>query len=222
LIDETQALVAAGIRVIRPEAPWHGRRLPAGAFGGEKIIGWAPTGALDAFFGAMREWAVLADYAKRTSTGPFLIGGTSLGALFAQFAADVAHDWPDRLKPEAMLLITHTGHVSDAMLGGSLIDLVGDTSQIEAKGWTPATLAPFMRLVDPERPPVMPASRIVSVQGRRDTITPFAGGEALIQRWGLPSGNVFMSDHGHFTIPMHLKRDRSAITRFVEIVRAIA
>ena len=221
LIDETQALVAAGIRVIRPEAPWHGRRVSPGNFGGERIIGQVPTGALDGFLGAMREWAVLADYAKSTSGGPLLIGGTSLGALFAQLAADCAHDWPDAIKPQAMLLITHTGHMSDAMLGGALTDLVGQASQIEAAGWTPAAVTPYLRLIDPERPPVMAASRIVSVQGSRDAVTPFPGGEALVKRWALPAANMFVSDQGHFTVPMGLKRNRAPVERFIEIARAL-
>ncbi len=34
LIDEVADLRHAGIRVVRPEAPWHGRRVPPGRFGG--------------------------------------------------------------------------------------------------------------------------------------------------------------------------------------------
>jgi hypothetical protein len=222
LIDETQTLVAAGIRVIRPEAPWHGRRVPAGAFAGERILGRVPVGALDAFFGAMREWTVLADFARRTSSGPLLMGGTSLGALFAQLAADCAHDWPDRLKPEAMLLITHTGHMADAMMGGALVEIAGGFERIEAAGWTPPLIARLMHLIDPERPPVMAPSRIVSVQGNRDRVTPFAGGEALVKRWGVPTSNVFVSNHGHFSIPASLKRNRAPVERFIEIVRSIS
>jgi pimeloyl-ACP methyl ester carboxylesterase len=221
LIDETRALVAAGIRVIRPEAPWHGRRTPPGSFAGERILGRVPLGALDAFFGAMREWAVLADYARRTSSGPLLIGGTSLGALFAQLASDCAHDWPDRLKPEAMLLITHTGDVAAAMMGGALAEIVGSFDPVAAAGWTPALMSRLMHVIDPVRPPVMAPSRIVSVQGRRDRVTPFGGGEALVKRWGVPSANLFVSEHGHFSIPASLKRNRTSVERFIEIVHSI-
>ena len=35
LVDEVVAMVKMGIRVVRPEAPWHGRRVPDGMYGGE-------------------------------------------------------------------------------------------------------------------------------------------------------------------------------------------
>jgi hypothetical protein len=69
LIDEADTLCKAGFRVIRPEAPWHGRRAPAGYFGGERLIATYPAGLLDAVLGALPEWAVLADWSRKTSRG---------------------------------------------------------------------------------------------------------------------------------------------------------
>ena len=54
LVDEIEALVAMGIRVVRPEAPWHGRRAPDGRYGGEMFIASAPRGALDHFTAPQR------------------------------------------------------------------------------------------------------------------------------------------------------------------------
>lgn len=61
LIDEAVTLCRLGIRVIRPEAPLHGRRRPEGYYGGERMIAAFPAGSLDLFTGAVREWSVLAD-----------------------------------------------------------------------------------------------------------------------------------------------------------------
>lgn len=221
LIDETQALLAQGIRVIRPEAPWHGRRAPLGYFGGERAIGTFPSGMLDLFVAAIREWAVLADWARNTSSGPLAVGGTSLGALTAQLCASVAHDWPERLRPEALYLMTHSGTMSEAMVTGAVSTLFADPAAVLARGWAPATMRRQMSIIDPVHPPVMPPSRIVSVLGTRDVITPFDGGETLVWRWAIPDGNMFVSKHGHFTIPMSLVRDPSPTRRFGEILNSL-
>lgn len=221
LIDETQALLAQGIRVIRPEAPWHGRRTPLGYFGGERAIGTFPSGMLDLFVAAICEWAVIADWARRTSSGPLAVGGTSLGALTAQLCASVAHTWPQRLQPQALYLMTHSGAMADAMLTGAVSTLFADPAAALAKGWTAAGVRRQMSLIDPVRPPVMPPARIVSVLGSRDVITPFDGGETLVWRWGVPEANVFISKRGHFTIPMSLARDPAPTRRFGEILRTL-
>ena len=42
LIDEIAGLTEQGIRVVGPEAPWHGRRVLPGHFGGEQLLSTAP------------------------------------------------------------------------------------------------------------------------------------------------------------------------------------
>ena len=98
LLDEVATLVAHGVRVIRPEAPWHGYRTPRGYYGGERLIEVFPSAPIDAFSAALQEWAVLADWAQQTSTGPLAFGGTSLGALMAQRAADESRHWPGQAR----------------------------------------------------------------------------------------------------------------------------
>jgi pimeloyl-ACP methyl ester carboxylesterase len=221
LIDETQALVARGIRVIRPEAPWHGRRSPAGYYGGERAIGAFPLGMVDLMVAAVQEWSVLIDWARRTSTGPVGIAGTSLGALTAQLAASVAHDWPDHLKPEALYLITHSGSMSEGMLTGATASLFASPVHAAKKGWTLDLARRHLSMIDPVRPPVMPPARVVSVLGNRDVITPFQGGETLVWRWNVPSENIFVSDNGHFTIPMRLIRMTEPTERFASILKSL-
>lgn len=221
LVDETDELVARGMRVIRPEAPWHGRRAKAGMFGGEPIIAEFPFGALDAFTGALQEWAVIADWAQRTSSGPILMGGTSLGAQMAQLVAGHARSWPEKLRPQALLLITHCGSMQEAVLHGAIPEIFGTLDDLTNKGWTPETMAPYLRLLDPSPEAPLDASRIVSVLGRYDRVTPFPSGEALVQRWQLPAENLFILDRGHFSVPMTLIRNSKPLQRFTEIVAAL-
>jgi pimeloyl-ACP methyl ester carboxylesterase len=219
LVDEADALTAAGFRVIRPEAPFHGRRRPPGSYGGERLIGTFPTGALDAFTGALREWAVIADWARATSKGRLAFGGTSLGALTAQLAADRAGDWPERLRPEGLFLITHNGSMHETILHGELTNLFAGTEAAQALGWTEELIDGYFGLLDPKRPPVVPPERIVSILGKRDTVTPFASGEPLVASWKLPPENVFVLDRGHFSVPMTLIRNGAPVQRFVEAMR---
>ena len=218
LVDEVDELVRGGVRVIRPEAPWHGRRTPLGYFGGERMISAFPMGLIDAMSGAVREWSVLANWARATSQGPLGFGGTSLGALTAQLAADRSHDWPQALRPEALFLITHCGHVGDAVLDGALTQLWGGPEVAEVKGWTEALARPALAILDPARKPVMSARRIVSVLGRRDVVTPFGGGRDLVERWCVPAENTFLLDRGHFSVPMTLLGDGAPVRRFIEVL----
>jgi len=221
LVDETDELVALGFRVIRPEAPWHGRRAAANAFGGEPIIARFPTGPLDAFTGAAQEWAVLADWARRTSTGPLAMGGTSLGAQMAQLVADQSRAWPERLRPQALLLITHCGQIAEAVLHGALPEIFGSAADVFAKGWTPETIQPYVGLLDPARSPPIDPSCIVSVLGRFDRVTPFASGEALVRDWTIPPENLFILERGHFSVPMTLIRNQAPLERFAAVVRGL-
>lgn len=116
LIDEVDTLCRMGVRVVRYEAPFHGRRCPQGRYPGETIVATTPLGPLDSFSGSIREWSVLLDWARRTSNGPLAVGGSSLGALTSLLCADVARAWPERIRPQALLLVTHSGHQQDALV----------------------------------------------------------------------------------------------------------
>ncbi len=221
MIDECRALAAMGFRVVRPEAPWHGRRVPPGSFGGERTIAAFPTGTLDAFTGAVREWSVLADWSRRTSSGPLVFAGTSLGALTAQLAAARSRDWPARLRPDALFLSTHTGDMLEVVMRGALSSLWADPADVARRGWTEDIARRYLDLLSPSgEMPVRP-ERIVSILGGRDVILPFASGKALIDRWRVPAANRFIWDRGHFSVPMTLTRDTAPQRRLAEIVRAI-
>lgn len=220
LIDETPELIRRGYRVIRPEAPWHGRRRPEGYYGGERVLATFPEGALDALSAAVTEWSVLASFARATSKGPLVFGGVSLGAMTAQLAAERSQDWPAELRPDVLYLVTHCGSIADAIFSGAIPKLFGGLDEAIDIGWSHEEAARYLAITDPKRRLPLPSRHIVSVLGRRDVVTPFASGQALVERWCLPSDNVFILDRGHFSVPMSLVRDHRPINRLTDIVRS--
>jgi len=220
LIDEVADLCRMGIRVIRPEAPWHGRRRPIGMYSGEPIVATAPLGPLQAFTGAIREWSVLIDWARQTGNGAVAIGGSSLGALMSLLCADISRTWPDRLRPEAMLVITHCGRQRDAWHDGTLAQIWKPHDAMTAKGWSTETSDRYLPILDPDRDraPVMTPENIVSVLGRNDRVTPYQSGLDLLNAWRVPPENRFLWRRGHFSVPMTLIRDTRPLHRFAEIM----
>jgi len=220
LIDEVDELCRMGIRVIRPEAPWHGRRRPAGRFSGETIVATAPFGPLYAFSGALREWAVLIDWARQTSTGKVAVGGSSLGAQMSMLCADVSRDWPKHLQPEAMLLITHAGNQRDALLTGALAQVWKSREAMIKKGWTGETAGKYLPILDPDwkTPPIVDPQNIISVLGSYDHVTPFESGLGLLNAWNVPDDNRFIWRRGHFSVPMTMIRDTGPLRRFRDIL----
>ncbi|MCW5681265.1 MAG: hypothetical protein KF794_03360 [Xanthobacteraceae bacterium] len=217
LIDEARTLRAEGFRVIRPVAPWHGRRRPRGSFGGEPMMHRMPGGLFDVFGGAAQEWAVLANWARKNSQGPLAYGGTSLGALIAQFAAD-RHAASGQPRAEGLFLITHSGRMTDATFGGSMAGLLGVTVDAEASGWNRERIENALGLLDPAREAAVRPDRIVTVLGLRDKVTPYASGLSLIDSWGVPAENRFVWDRGHFSMPLTMIRNPAPVTRFREIM----
>lgn len=217
LVDPIATLPQWGIRVIRPEGPWHGRRVPEGYFGGEMFLSRAPKGEFDYFTAQHREWAVLMDWARKTSTGPTAFGGSSLGAQAAQMAAIRARNWPERLQPDALFLMTHCERVGDVATDSDLSDIWGLHEPLAALGWRKEMQKTSLAKLDPVGLPVMAPDRIVSILGRHDRVTHFASGQRLHEKWGLPEENRFVWPSGHFTVPLRLGRD----TRPLDRLRAI-
>jgi hypothetical protein len=221
LVDEVDEMVRLGIRVIRPEAPWHGRRVPDGRYGGETFMATAPIGALDLFSSAAKEWSVLIDWARRHTDGPVAIGGSSLGAMTSQLIADKARAWPKRLHPDALFLITHCGRIQDAVRDGSLARIWGIEQATAKQGWTPDLVNRFQPLLDTSGKPVVDPKHIVTVLGAYDDVTPFASGKALIERWQVPDENAFIWPRGHFSVPIGMMRDHAPVTRFHQVLTAL-
>lgn len=218
LIDEVEALVKLGIRVVRPEAPWHGRRVPSGRFGGEHFIATCPGGPIDHFSAAILEWAVLLNWCRDATTGPVAVGGSSLGAMTAHLVADRARQWPTRLHPDAMLLITHSRGVDDAVYGGKISETWGVKEATSAAGWTPDMTRKFMALLDARGATVVAPENVVSILGNLDDVTPFEAGSALLDEWKVPQENQYQWRRGHFSVPITMIRDHAPLERFRAIL----
>ena len=221
LVDEVDVLCRMGFRVVRPEAPFHGRRRPVGYYGGEYISATSPLGVLDTFTSAVAERAVLMDWCRRSSAGPVTMGGSSLGALLAQLVSGQAQNWPPHLRPDALLLIMHCSRIEDALIHGSIAKLFGALEAKHERGWSIATVAEYLRALDPPAQPGVAAANIVSVLGQHDQATPFAGGLELIDRWQLPQENRFTWPQGHFSLPIALTRNDAPLRRFQQIVTSL-
>lgn len=215
--DMASELALDGIRVIKPEGPWHGRRRREGWYGGEPAIGLGPKGFLDLFQYWIAEVSVLIAWARARSSAAVALGGVSLGALNAQRAAVAANHWPARCRPDALLLVATSGAVMGVAHSGSLASAVDLAPQIEAAGWTADELLHWVPLLDPQAAPVMDPARIVMVLGHADDVTPSAGGQALARRWRVPAANVFAREQGHFSVSLGLLRDRAPLVRLKEI-----
>ena len=221
LLDEAEVLCRAGMRVVRPEAPFHGRRRGWGFYGGEEVMAHSPLSALDCFVGAVGERAVLMDWCRRTFGAPVALGGSSLGAMMALAGAEQSHDWPQALRPDGLIMITQCERPFEALVQGAIARTFSSEQTKKAAGWTEDLLRRYLSILDPVRPPVMAPENIVCVLGTKDTVTPFDSGLALLDRWRVPEGNRFIWPCGHFTVPMRLARDPSPLHHFAKRMQAL-
>lgn len=215
-LAEIESLVRRGLRVVLVEAPWHGRRKQPGRYAGEPLVASTPLGALDHLSAAVREVAILTRWARQTSRGPVGWTGISLGALTAQLAAAHSGSWPAACRPDALLLFTTSEGLEEIALGGSFARAFGLDRALAAAGWDEAALRRLRPLTDPVAQPEMDTNNIFMVLGARDDVTPFAGGQAIARRWGVPDGQVHVRPLGHFSVPAGLLVDGAPITAFAE------
>ena len=200
-------LMERGVRLLSPEGPWHGRRRPAGGYGGEPIIAGGPRGFLELFQAWVAEVAVLIDWAHRTRVGPVILGGVSLGSLTGQLVPGASKDWPRTLRPDALLLAATTGDLASLARDGSLAKELNLRERIEPLGWSAEEVRRWLPLLAPDDDPGLAPERIVMLLGRGDDLTPFDGGIGLARRWRVPEENLFLRRQGHFSVSLGLLRD---------------
>jgi hypothetical protein len=215
-----KSLAASGLAVIRPEGPYHGRRRVAGSFGGEQVMAHGPMGLLDYFEAHVRELGMLTGWARQTFGGPVAVGGVSLGALAAQLVAGAAGHWPTEMRPDAFFLVTTSDSMVNVALEGSLPLALGASRMLADHGWSRESLAHWHALLDPIDGPTVAPDKVVMVLGQRDEITPYAKGQRLVRRWGVPEANVFLRDLGHFTTSLGLYRDPAPFARLRAVMAA--
>ena len=218
IVDPVNALVARGFRVIRPEAPWHGRRCPPGYYGGEAIFARGPLGFIDLLQAWVGEVAAWVRWARRTGSERIAVGGVSLGAFTAQLAATAARDWPSEMQPEALILVATTGDVVTSVIRSAIPRKLGLEARMADVGWRPGDFERWRSLFEPSGEPVMDPERIVMLLGVADAVTPYEGGRALAQAWGVPPSNRFVRWQGHFSVSLGLYRDPAPLDRLVAVL----
>lgn len=220
LADLSDGLLDRGFCVVRPEAPWHGRRRMAGHFGGEPIFARGLLGFVELFESWVLETALWIRWARGAVSDRVSLGGISLGALTSQIVASVCHHWPEDMRPDGALLITTTGDLVDGALRGSLLTMLGVMPRLEEAGWTEADIDHWRPLVETGETPALDPDRIIMALGDVDTVTPFEGGMALARRWNIPPENLFVGHQGHFTTALGLYRNNAPLNRAAEIFAA--
>lgn len=200
--DIVSELVAAGVRVIRPEGPWHGRRRARGFFGGEPVLARSPRGVLDYLHAAVVEAGVLIGWARAQNSAPIAIGGISLGSLTSQVAAGACRYWPKAAQPDFLLLIAAGGNFLRLTTESSLTRRLGLPEQLTQAGWTTEALARWRPLAEPMSGPALAPDRIVVTLGSADMVTPYEDAAAMVRRWGVPEENVFTAHKGHFSVSL--------------------
>lgn len=213
-------LAAAGIAVVRPEGPYHGRRRLPGTFGGEPALARGTLGMLDYFEAHARELAILTAWAREAFGGPVAVGGVSLGALTAQMAVSAARHWPAAMRPDAALLVTTSGAMMPVAMESSLTRAIAMPQRMAEAGWDRERLAEWMPLLEPVGAPAVAPGRIVALLGTEDDVTPYAEGRRLMERWGVPADNVFVRPLGHFSAALGLYRDIGPLRRLAALLGA--
>ncbi len=217
VVDSSLYLLQHGFRVVHPSAPGHNRRCKPGWYGGEELLATQPLGSIELLRAATIELAQLIRWANAKSPGaPVVLGGTSLGALTAQFVADRTRHWPSAFRPDGLLLATTSGQTGGLATDSSLARTVGLPAALEAAGWHARALKHCALFTDPQGPAPMDPRRIVMVVADRDTVTPAEDGMVLARRWMLPGRNVIRRNRGHFSAAIGMLFDRAPYDALID------
>ena len=216
LLDPMSYCLGPRVRVVHPEAPWHGRRRIDGWYGGEPFLGRGPMGLITGFEAALSEIAAMIAWARRQGDGPVILAGVSLGAITAQLYATAARAWPAELVPDGLYLLAVSGDIQEVALDGCLARALDLRASLEAASWDEERIAPWLPLIQPEGPPALDPDRIVMLLGEEDCVMPIAGGHALARAWRLPEENLFQRRQGHFSVALGMMFDPAPWRRLFE------
>lgn len=218
--DPGRRLAAMGWRVIEPISPYHGLRAMPGFYGGEPFFALAPTGTLDLIAGQTAETALLTMWVRGRFGGTVSVAGISMTSFMAQQVASRCALWPAATRPDAVMLISHSGRLEEVTFSGALASLLGIDRALSGAGWTREMLASISQAIDPADRSALAPERIVSVLGETDRWVPYDHGLALARQWKLPEENVFRYRLGHLGMPVQLARDPAPFERLRQVLRA--
>lgn len=217
-LDTAKLTQRLGLRIVDVVSPYHGLRAWRDRYGGEPFFATAPLGTLDLVLGQTLETAILTAWCRAQFAGPVAVGGISMSSFVAQQVASRCDLWPAEMRPDAVLLVSHTGDMAAATLGSDLVRSLGLDRELSRHGWDSAALARLAPLLDPTPSPAIAPERIVSALGTSDRVLPYGGGAELARSWKLPPANVFHYPIGHMVMPLGLIRDDAPLRRIRQIL----
>ena len=159
------------------------------------------------------------DWCRQAGSGPVAVGGSSLGAQTAKSIAMRAVNWPQRLRPDALLAIIHTNAIAQTALNSSLSDIWNLSGALRDAGWSKGLSEQWLQRLDPLQPSCLPAENVVSVTGSADSVTLESEAHKQLDYWQVPQQNRFSYRRGHFTVPLGMLRDTQPLDRFREVLR---
>ena len=209
-------LADLGWRVVEPISPYHGLRAMPGRYGGEPFFAAGPTSSIDLIAGQAIESALLIAWCRQRFGAKVALAGISMTSFVAQQVASRCHLWPAEARPDAVMLISHSGRIEDVTFGGALPPL-GSTA-IGAAGWSRVHCR-LSQLIDP------PGNGAGAVEhrlgaGRDRPWVPYDDGLAVTEQWRLPPANVFRYPLGHLGMPVQLTRDGAPFERLRQVLAA--
>lgn len=216
--DPGARLAAMGWRVIEPVSPYHGLRAMPGYYGGEPFFAAGPTSSIDLIAGQALESALLIAWGRARFGGKVALAGISMTSFVAQQVASHCLLWAAEARPDAVMLISHSGRIEDVTFGGALSAMLGLDLALADAGWSREALARLSRIIDPAETPALPASHIVSVLGETDRWVPYDDGLEVARRWNLPAANIFSYRLGHLGMPVQLTRDAAPFMRLKQVL----
>ena len=217
----TNTLARRGLRIVLPESAGHGKRRRKGLYGGEAFLRGQPVSGVAHLLQSSAETAELVAWCRANGSATVALAGSSLGAMTAQLAAARAAESkvPEAL-PDHLLLVTPTGNLASLAFTSSLAIAAGLDRMVLEMGWTPESFREWSALVEPPlAPPIDPAA-ISMVLGTVDTVTPYADGLALAQRWRIPEKNLVIAGRGHFTSSIAMAFPGSALDKLAVALAA--
>ena len=211
-------MARVGMRIVLPDGPGHNRRCKTGYYGGESFLTEPPISGIQHFVRAAREYAAMIAWCRAQGPGKISLGGVSLGALTAQVAASRWRYWPAECKPDALFLMTSTARVSALPLESSLGQMADLDNEVRRHGWRAEHFEALESITDATAEPPIDPANIVLMVGKRDDVTPAAGGHQLAGQWRIPKDNLFVRDRGHFSAAIGLGVDPSPYARMFDIL----
>src|SRR5260370_35348711 len=154
-----------------------------GRYGGEPFFAEGPTSSIALIAGQAIDSALRVAWGRARFDGKVALAGISMTSFVAHQVASRCHVWPADARPDAVMLISHSGRIEEVTFGGELAAALGLDRALAQAGWSRGMLTELSRLVDPAETPAVGPSHIGPVLGERGRWVPDADGMAVARRW---------------------------------------